>query len=383
MNVLALHFTHPEGYPPALNAINCIAKKATKLTILTTDTLPTKWKYAKNIDLKLIDGEHDRFKFVNRSKFEKFKTYFLYIKKVRSFVKKENIDLVIIYDDVPFFLYLLATILLKKNYKLWYHNHDVYPLSSFKKYGINWWGAYTRDNYFNKIDYFSLPAIERKKMFPLSTFRGKFFFIPNYPSKNFIDLNEPLTINEKELRIVYPGSPSNKNGFKELIDVMETKINTKTITLTIIGEVNPNYKTELFEYAKSKNIANQLRFVDRIPYTEMTHELKKYHIGWAVYKPVDLSVATAGSSSNKIYEFLANGLPIVVFDNEHHREYLEQCKAAFFCNLSSENILNVLTAIDSNLLMLSTDAKKEFEQKYQFEFKFEEALNEVVQSINK
>lgn len=385
MNVLALHFTHPEGYPPALNAINCIAEKATKITILTTDTLPTKWKYAQNIDLKLIDGEHDRFKFVNRSKYKKFKTYYTYVKKIRSLLKKGAIDLVVIYDDVPFFLYLLATIFLKKSYKLWYHNHDVYPLSSYKKYGINWWGAYTRNKYFNKIDYFSLPAIERKKMFPLSTFKGKFFYIPNYPSKKVIQpikKNFENWGNESFIKIIYPGSPSIKNGFEELVNVMHQPINHKKITLTIVGETNAKYKTELTEYATSKGVEKQLFFESRIPYIEMSDFLKNYHIGWAMYKPEDMRTATVASASNKIYEFLANGIPTIVLDNEHHRNHLSSSKATFFNDLSPKSIMNTIKFINDNISDLSEKAINEFENNYQFEIKFSKALNDIIKDIN-
>ena len=49
MNVLVLHYTHPEGYPPTINAIHSISKQVNKITILSTDTLPTKWKYEKNV----------------------------------------------------------------------------------------------------------------------------------------------------------------------------------------------------------------------------------------------------------------------------------------------------------------------------------------------
>ncbi|MBW6481534.1 MAG: glycosyltransferase [Vicingaceae bacterium] len=384
MNVLVLHFTHPEGYPPTLNAINCIAEKATKLIILSTDTLPTKWKYAQNVDLKLIKGEHDRFKFVNRSKLEKFKTYYTYVKKIRSILKKEAIDLVVIYDDVPFFLYLLATIFLKKNYKLWYHNHDVYPLNAFKKYGINWLGASTRNKYFNKNNYFSLPALERKVMFPLSNFKGQIYYIPNYPSKKII---QPLKKNFKNwdsepcIKIVYPGSPSIKNGFEELIDVMPHPINNKKITLTIVGQTNTKYKQELLNYAISKGVKKQLFFVERLPYVEMSNFLKNYHIGWAMYKPLDMSVSTAGSSSNKIYEFLANGLPIIVLDNEHHKKHLSISKATFFCDLSPQSIIKSIENINENISDLSEKAINEFEDNYQFEIKFNNALTEIIKDI--
>ena len=75
MNVLVLHYTHPEGYPPTVNAIHSISKQVDKLTVLSTDTLPTKWNYEENVNLVLLKGSHNRFKHVNRSKLDKIKSY--------------------------------------------------------------------------------------------------------------------------------------------------------------------------------------------------------------------------------------------------------------------------------------------------------------------
>jgi UDP-N-acetylglucosamine:LPS N-acetylglucosamine transferase len=383
MNVLILHYTHPEGYPPTLNAINCIAKQVKKVTVLSTATLTTKWNYDENVKLILIENGDDRFQEIKHSNFDKIKFYFKYIFKLYQLLTKESYDLVLIYDNVPFFFYTIVSFFIKKRFKLWYHNHDVYPISDYKKYTINWFAAIIerKSSYFNSIDYFSLPAIERKAMYPLENYKGKFFFIPNYPSKRMIDYDTSLKKDENNIQIVYPGSASHKNGFYELMEVMNQKVNNKIITLTLIGDVHQKFRTDLLAYAKNKGVERQLFFKERIPYMEMTTYLKKFQIGWALYKPVDLSVATAGTSSNKIYEFLANGLPIIVFDNEHHHTHLDSCKAAFFSKLERNSIIDNIKIIDANFEKFTKIAKEEFEKNYQFEFKFDKIFHEIKKEI--
>jgi hypothetical protein len=379
--VLVLHFTHPEGYPPALNAINCLAEKVDSLKIITTDTLPKKWSYKSNVDFELIEGEYDRFSFVKKSIYVKLKRYFTFISTIRKAIKKEKPNLVVIYDNVPFLLYLFATLLLKKKHKLWAHNHDIYPASKYTKYSINWFSFYAIQRYFHCIDYFSLPAMERKIMFPLAQFTGKFFFIPNYPSKKIIKSKVDRTANwdkNKYLKVVYPGSPSIKNGFEELIKTMNVRINEKIVTLTIVGETNKKYKNDLYAYAKLFGVADQLFFVSRIPYTEMPNFLSSYHIGWAMYKPEDMRTETVATASNKIYEFLANAMPIIVYDNEHHREHLSNTAATYFSDLSTKSINDLLVHIDANYNELSTAALSEFNLKYQFERCFNKVAHEIL-----
>jgi hypothetical protein len=255
----------------------------------------------------------------------------------------------------------------------------VYPLSSLKKYSINWLGAKSVQTNFNIINFFSLPAVERKKMYPLNTFKGKFFFIPNYPSKNFTKSSDlkVKSKDEKYIKIVYPGTPSHKNGIIELISAIKERINNKEINLTLIGEISPQFINEIKEHIKTIGIENNVFFKERMPYSEMNDYLTQFHIGWALYKPVDLSVATAGSSSNKIYEFLANGLPIIVFDNKHHHEYFDDCKAVFYSDLSIESIKQQIKNIDNNYNELSKIANEEFYKKYQFETKFDPVFKEI------
>ncbi len=379
--VLVLHFTHPEGYPPALNAINSIAEKVDHVKIITTDTLPTNWNYKSNVEYDFIDGEHDRFQFVKRSRIVKLKRYLAYIKRIRNNIKTEKPNIVLIYDNVPFLLYLIALLFKSKKHKLWYHNHDIYPLEQYPKYSILWFGFMAIQKFFNKIDFFTIPSMERVKMFPMKNFKGQFFFVPNYPSKRIIKTDqERLTNwdNQSELRLIYPGSPSIKNGFEELLNTMKQKINNKLITLTIVGETNEKYQKELLHFAKSKGVENQIFFEKRVPYVQMPQFLAKYHVGWAMYKPQDMRTATVGTASNKIYEFLANGMPILVFDNDHHRKYLSKLAAAFFTDLSTSSIIQQLECIEKNYSNLTISAHQSFEENYQFEQHFDIALNAVL-----
>lgn len=383
---LILHFIHPEAYPPALNAINCFAEKFDSVEIITTDTFPTDWKYKKNVKISLVEGEHDRFKFSQKSPIIKLKRYLIFLLKIRKAIKNTQPKLVVIYDNVPFFLYLLAVLFLRKKHLLWYHNHDIYPQSKYPKYSILWFSFIAIQRFFNRIDIFTIPAMERVKMFPMSRFQGKFYFIPNYPSKKIIysEYNYKTPNSAKgndQIKLIYPGSPSKKNGFEELIIAAKSLVNGKKISITIVGEPNAEFRKELENFARYHGVESQLYFEERVSYVKMPQFLKNYHIGWAMYKPQDMRTATVGTASNKIYEFLANGMPILVFDNEHHRKHLSKTKATFFTDLTPDSIINNLKIIDSEYDTLSKEARKEFEEKYQFENHFNDALNEVYHSM--
>lgn len=384
MKVLVLNYTHPEGYPPTFNAINNLSKHFQQVFVLSTNTLDTKWTYDNNVHLTLLNAEKDRFKAVKISKWQKINAYFNYIRQLYLLIRKEKPELLLIYDGVPFFFYFIVSKFLVFNKKpfVWYHNHDIFPLSFYKKYSVNWFGALCEQKCLNLASVFSLPANERKEYFPMNTFKGKYLFIPNYPSKYFHGkLNiENKTINDK-INIIYPGSICEKHGFEEAISILNEKIEDKEIHLTLLGDITDSYKNELLEIVKQYNNLDKLHFKSRVSYFDVPEVMKQQHIGWAVNKPLDVTYATGGTAANKIYEFLALGMPIILYDTENYRQYLQGNEWAFFSDLSKESLTLHIKTIISNYNQLSINARRAFENNFAFELAFEEALNVIKKEI--
>ena len=385
MKVLVLNYTHPEGYPPTFNAINNLSKNVDEVFVLSTRTLETKWNYSDNVHLNLLDSNTDRFKAVTISKGKKIKTYFNYIKAIYNYIRKDKVDLIIIYDNVPFFFYTIIAKVLPKG-KLpvvWYHNHDVFPLSNYKKYSVNWFGAICEQKYLNQASYFSLPANERKEYFKLNEFKGKYFFIPNYPSSYFhgklkIDTRKSLD----RISFVYPGNICFKHGFEDLIPILGEKVDEKELHLTLLGDVKPKYKEELIALANKHNVSNHVHFIGRNSYFDVPKVMTEHHIGWAVNKPLDVTYSTGGTAANKIYEYLALSMPIVIFDNEHYREYLDNNDWAFFSDLSKDSLLEQIKDIVKDYNNLSQQARESFENNFTFEEAFNKALQTVLKEIS-
>jgi len=109
--------------------------------------------------------------------------------------------------------------------------------------------------------------------------------------------------------------------------------------------------------------------------------MKTQHIGWAVNKPLDVTYATGGTAANKIYEFLALGMPIILIDNEHYRQYLQGNNWAFFSDLTESSLIEQIQNIIKDYQILSNQARKAFEDNFTFETSFENAINLVKKEI--
>ncbi len=384
MKVLVLNYTHPEGYPPTFNAINNLSKHFEKVIVLSKNNLPTVWNYDSNVNLILQDEIQNRFKSELKSKFSKFKSYLNYVVTFRKLIIKEKPELLILYDALPLFFYYLIkpTIRQSNQPKVWYHNHDINPLSFYKKYSTNWFGAVIEQKKINIASYFSLPAIEREKYFPLASFSGKYYFIPNYPSKYFHgELNNKQKIINDKINIVYPGNISEKHGFEELIPILKEKVHKKELHLTLVGDIRQEYKKYLTEIAKNSGTLHHLHFHDRVSYFKVPEMMSTQHIGWAVNKPLNITYTTGGTAANKIYEYLALGMPIILYDNLHYREHLDGNNWALFSDLSKESLLKNIESIDQNFDKMSLESRKSFESHFTFESAFESTIHSIKKDI--
>lgn len=381
MKILVTIYTHPEGYPPTFNAINNLSKEFDSVDVVATKSMDTRWSYDKNVNLHLTSTLKNRFEFSKVGSFKKFLIYYKFIKTLHKQIVGQKVDIILIYDSIAFLFYLLASLFIPKSKrpKIWYHNHDIADISIYKKYSIAWFAAYYEQKKLHKAHYFSLPSEERKKYFPMEKFNGSYFFIPNYPSKYFHGTLEPSKKNKfgNEIHIVYPGNICFKHGFEELISVLNTNVNGKCLKLNLIGDVEGKYKSELLSLAKENSVENQIIFHDRVSYFDIPELISNCHIGWAVNKPLDITYATGGTAANKIYEFIALGMPIILFDSTHYKSYLEGNDWAHFTNLSKDSILTEIKKIDDDYYNQSQSARLSFMKEYSFEKAFVAAVNSI------
>jgi len=371
MRIVAAIYSHPEAYPPTFNAITELSKKAERIDVVARNLVKSSISLPVNVKVKFVNRFKSYYEIENVSTlkktiyFLKF-TFFLW----RQIVKQQP-SVVILYDAIPLFsFYFISSFVNKKKFKAWYHNHDKLTAEAVRKYSVSWFAAKYEEKAFKKLDIFTLPAKERLKYFNTGLLKNKPYIIPNYPSLNLYN-NETKDLNdEHRINLVYQGSLGPNHGFEEIFKVLKTPINGKPLSLTLLGKIRPAYKTKLLNLAKQEGVSEQLIFKDYLPLVALPGELKRYSIGLAIHKPVGITYSTGGTASNKIYEYIAVGLPVLLYDIDHYRSYLGEYPWAFFIDLKSGSLIHTIKQIDDDYKRYSKAAKKDFRDKLHFEMVF-------------
>jgi len=171
--------------------------------------------------------------------------------------------------------------------------------------------------------------------------------------------------------LVYQGAICAEHGLEEIISLLPFTIHGKRLSLTIFGHINDKYRLFLTDLAIRYKVKDRLHFKNRVAYQELPQHTTQHHIGIAINKPSSINYETAGTASNKIYEYAALGLPIIYHGSPHYIKHLKPYDWAFATDLSNESLLAILEEISANYQKLSRMARHDFETTLNFESFFE------------
>jgi glycosyltransferase involved in cell wall biosynthesis len=357
-------YTHPEYYPPLLNAIDELSQNTDQLFVISRNLKINNWKYPEGVEL-ISSGELIDIRVAEQTSIAwKFRSFLRFTLDFYKLLLRKKHEWIICQDPISLLSYRLIHRLIWYKPRLWYHNHDIVERSAVRKYSVGYFSVVSEKRFFKHIDLFSLPSVERLAAFPFEQLKRPYFIIPNYPSTRrvgyeTISKTDPAQV----LKLIYQGHLGNDHGLEAFINFIEQE---KDITLTLIGPGNPEFILHVKQLIIQKRLHDRVFLRRPVPYASLKEITAAHHIGLAVHEPVNIAFRTAAMASNKIYEYAASGLPVIYYDDEHYKKYLSIYPWAFSTDLSMESIRNAIHFIRSNYEELSARALKDFRTKLNF-----------------
>ncbi len=374
--ILIVIYSHPEYYPPTLNAIEYLSETYRDVFVLCRNYKGFDWKYPSNVKLfsygKAINPNNVKHHGILKKLYSFFNFTFHFWKTAIH----SNPHTILLYDVMPLLSYRVCYFFFNKPKLLWYHNHDVADPYHLKKYSLSWFAWKTEEWVFPQLDIFSLPSVERKQYFPMEKLKGQFFFLPNFPSRKiygrYASLDKQMS---NSIKILYQGSIGPLHGLEEIIGVLNIPVSEKKLCLVLKGFIGEDYKKILVALAKEKGVTDRIIFIAPTGYAEVISNAFSCDIGIGIHQKNDIMNSTLGTASNKIYEYAATGMPVLIYDNPHFRGTLKDRKWVFFTDTSKSSLLKCLHEVISNYDFFSKEAINDFEGQLCFEKYFEPITN--------
>lgn len=368
--ILISIYSSPERYPPTLNAIRELSKEGYAITVLYRANVEPSWDFPENVKRE-PDGKV--ITVMEQMSLGNLSSIFLNIKyAIKSIQLSWSVkpDIYLVYDEKALALFSWVFFLLPKG-KLWFHSHDVNerPNRGIKKYL-----ELLRERTLKKASIVTLPAIERLSYIPVGP-ATQVQLLPNFPSIAFYSAYKKTEQNNHEISLLYQGAISDGHGLLEIVSILDQPVNGKKLKLHLAGVDRLGYVKELQEKASKLGVGSHVMYHGLLPYSELPKLTVNCDIGIATLIPRSKNFATAGTASNKIYEYAACGLPILYYDNEHYTKYLGKHEWALGTDLSPASILNCIELIDRDHSRCSKAARDSFLSAYNYEAAFKPVLS--------
>jgi hypothetical protein len=105
------------------------------------------------------------------------------------------------------------------------------------------------------------------------------------------------------------------------------------------------------------------------------------HIGIAIFEKKDVMNNTLDTSSNKIYEYAALGLPVLYLNSSSVSEILSGYKWAFGVDMTEESMFAAITKMMSEYEVYSNSAHNSFNEELNFQHHFRDITHYLVDKL--
>lgn len=372
--VIVVIYNSIQLYPPTLNAIEILSEYYNRIVVIELDNYEKK---GVSVNEKAVSY---KIPYQKGALLQRGNVFVRFTYEIHKRLKIENPHLILVYDSTAALAMTFALTFTKIDAKIWYHVHDTADKKYVIPFSLNYFSLKLEYLLLKKAHIFSLPSQERKYQFDLTKFKGKYYFLPNYPLRSKY-INYKTLPPKNEVIVLYQGQICPGRGIEELIRILPISIDGINIKLWAIGFVSQEYKVLLDKLIKSRNCENMVSFLGLIPPRNLPVYTSQCHIGMAIYTANDNMHSTLGTASNKTYEYAACGLPYLYYQNEHFKHHFIDKPWAVPTDLSALSLQKAIAHILKNYEALSYGARTDFLEVRNYETVFEPILETVRRKI--
>ncbi|BAZ47936.1 putative glycosyl transferase [Nostoc sp. NIES-4103] len=380
-----LIYANPDHYPPTINAVHLLSEHF-DVVLIGRNQDPPFWEYPANVTVHRLGKYTSVKEREQQSAVIKVREYINFVAQASRLFK--DVSLLYAYDTFGYTAAYLSLLMKARSIPLIYHNHDLdsqlFPLST-----LSGWVQRGERQWVHQANFVVFPSQERGFLFQeLTNFQGKLIILPNYPRKSYFpehqDFANIILKRFENIQILLQGSISVKNSLLELIESLTFLDNS--IKLKLIGPIQETEKSLMKDFALDKQVADRTQYFMPVPYNELPSHTWLATVGVCLYKKTDINHQTMGTASNKIYEYAACGLPVIVSDQPNYREHLAGESWVRFADPDdSHSIASAVQDILSDFTKyqaMCLAARQAFEEKYNYESAFSPLLVKIDELVN-
>jgi glycosyltransferase involved in cell wall biosynthesis len=380
--LLAALYGNPDFHPPTLNGLRLMAQSfAVRILCRNEDGPEAPWPAA--VERENVGEFRSRAERAAAGPNRKLADFTGFVRRLRAAIDEYRPALIYAYDPLAFAAAIRAR-RFRRDLPVVFHCHDVPPVERIEPTSLQWW----------LIRY----ALRRTRAAAFTVFPEKYraahwlahagdprpaMVVPNGAARGFYparaDWNKLIARRFGNRRALYIGSIGEGNGQREAIRALAAL--PENVTLDLVGFVEPGFRDQLLALAGSLGLRDRVAVDAWVPHAERVRRAEEASLGLVLYHPINWNWEYSGSAPNKLFEYAAFGLPVIVPDRASYREFLAADEWVVYANpadpSSSARAIEYTLADPERYAAMSLAARTAHERKYNYEELFAPVLERL------
>jgi glycosyltransferase involved in cell wall biosynthesis len=379
-------YANPDHYPPTINAI-AILRNHFEVHVLCRNSGEPDSRWPSDVAVERLGSRASVRDKEGASSGAKIAEYLHFVVRTRSLIAQLKPALIYAYDAHAFVAALFARSR-RQSISLILHMHELaetqgLPLTSMQRWVVKAASLGTKS-----ADVVVFP----EKFRALSWLKDAgdpraAVIVPNCPARNSfpapLDLERSIAERFAAREALYVGCASRENGHLEALRAMQSL--ESDLSLRVIGDHTREFAETFSVLARELGAADRINFDGWLPREELIARASRASIGLSLHKPHSKNFEYLGSASNKLFEYAAMALPVVVPNSRSYRDFLGEARWVTYADV--ENPTSIARAISSILsdraryIEMSLAARHAFETEFFYERAFAPALERIDQLV--
>jgi len=380
-SLLVVFYADPDRYPPTYSAV-CLLAQHFRVRIIcrkTADPPSVTWPEGVRVDRIGLGGAAARR--MQASHAGKIAEFFHFAWAVRSALAAERPRLVYAYES-----HALVTLRLGGcQAPIVYHRHDLEELGPIDRRSLGGWALLWARRLGRSADLVVMP--EKQRLIDYQRFVGDDrpgIVVPNFPLRASFpppdDWRRVFEERARQVEVLFRGGIGRDNGVLEIVRAIPHL--DRSISLRLCGEAAPDFLRQIEALAAELGVADRVRYDGYVPYPRLNRETLRASVGVALYRPTNINLRHSASAANKLYEYAACGVPIIVPDQPSLRSFL--AGEPWVAHVDAHDPADVARAIEA---LISTRegyearclaARRAFEERFNYDVVFQPLLSTIL-----
>jgi glycosyltransferase involved in cell wall biosynthesis len=376
-------YFNPDYYPPTVNAVHLLSAHF-DVVLIGRNYDPPDGEYPANVTVHRLGKYTSIQARMRAAPLAKFWEYLNFVVQTRWLLR--DVSAIYAYDAFAYTAVYLCRLSLDRSIPLIYQNHELEEhLAGI--FSLSGWVQRAERNWIHQAKLVVFPDPDRAIFFQKVTkLKQQPLIVPNFPRLSFCTPYEDwlsIIIHRWEsISLFYRGSISDTSAMKEIINagaILKTFYNN--FSIEFVGFLTDRDRQELQLALDRWEMNDYFTYLGVLPYQDVRYPTLSATIGFALYKNTSFDRVACAAACNKIYEYAACGLPVIVSDFPTYRAFLGDEAWVRFANPEDPNsialaIQDLLTDFD-RYPEICLAARQAFEEKFNYESVFTPLLIKI------